>query len=269
MPAALVKSFAKKSGKSVEDVEKMWKDVKASLVKQGDDVDDDKFYAKLVGIMKKNLKLESIEADDTVLFDIFKNHSLMEDDDDDDDDIVEHYNAVATLRNVIEVIQDKDDPEGDAGEEGELDPALEILHELAPHFDQETIELIIDGLFEYYLDDDDEDEEDFDESLEEFYESDLGLLKEKVNAVQAKRLRFLKAKRRKQLGKRGNSMNFKRTHHFDNKKKKFVKRKKALSVSAMRKKARIFKKVKRKGSTKAKAKRMKKRLAHVHNPYGH
>lgn len=267
MPAALVKSFAKKSGKSVEDVEKMWKDVKASLVKQGDDVDDDKFYAKLVGIMKKNLKLESIEADDAILFDVFKNHSLMEDGDG-DDDIVEHYNAVATLRSVIEVIQDKDDPEGDAGEEGELDPALEIIHELAPHFDEETIELIIDGLFEYYLDDDD-DEEDFDESLDEFYESDLGLLSEKTNAVQKKRLRYLKAKRRKQLGKRGNSMNFKRTHHFDNKKRKFVKRKKAVSVSAMRKKARIFKKVKRKGSTKAKAKRMKKRLSHVKNPYGH
>lgn len=206
----------------------------------------------------------SFDIDNNLLYDTFKNKSLI------DEEFEDHYDAVHTLRNVISVIRDRDEPDGDAGEYGEIDPALEIMHELAPKFSSETIEDIIDALFDYYIDDDDDDTE-IDESLDdddEDIDDDQSLLDEKVNAIQAKRLRYLKAKRRKQLGKRGQSAIFKRTHHFDNKKRKFVKRKKAMTVTAMRKKARIFKKVKRKGSTKAKAKRMKKRLSHVRNPYG-
>ncbi len=211
------------------------------------------------------MRAKNCDFTDLELFNSFKNKLLVNEEFDD------HYDAVHTLREIIEAIRNKDDEDGASGEYGELDPALEILHELAPQFSEETIEDIIDGLFDYYLDDDDDDDlDDFMENIDEedFCEDDFGLLDERINPVQAKRLRYLKAKRRKQLGKRGNSMTFKRTHHFDNKKRRFVKRKKAVSVSAMRKKARIFKKVKRKGSTKAKAKRMKKRLKNVRNPYG-
>ena len=62
-------------------------------------------------------------------------------------------------------------------------------------------------------------------------------------------------------------MSFKRSYQFDKKKRKFVKRKKAMKVSDIRKKARILKRVVRKASTKIRAKRTKKRLAHVKNPY--
>jgi len=202
---------------------------------------------------------------DDLLYELFKQgeHSLE----------CQEYNPVNMLRDVIETIRMTEDPTGDAGDFGMIDPALEILHEVAPKLSQDVIEDIIQGLFDYYLDDDEEDTdyyeskiEDFDEDIETLVES-FDLLDEKINAVQKKRLRYLKKKRRAQLGKRGNTVAFKRTHHFDNKKKRFVKRKKAMTVSAMRKKARIFKKTMRKGSSKAKAKRMKKRLAHVRNPY--
>jgi len=201
---------------------------------------------------------------DDVLYELFKQGPIVD----------QNYNPAVMLREVIETIRYTEDPDGDADDFGVIDPALEILHEVAPKLSQDVIEEIIEGLFAYYLDDDDEDEEYFesniefsDEDIEELIES-FDLLDEKVNDVQRKRLRYLKKKRRAQLGKRGNSVAFKRTHHFDNKKRKFVKRKKAITVSAMRKKARIFKKTMRRGSSKAKAKRMKKRLAHVKNPYG-
>jgi hypothetical protein len=206
---------------------------------------------------------------DDVLYELFRQGDFRQQQSD-----IDHYNPVVMLREVIETIRYTEDPDGDADDFGMLDPALEILYEVAPKLSQDVIEEIIEGLFDYYLDDDDEDEEYYesnvefsDEDMEELVES-FDLLDEKVNAVQKKRLRYLKKKRRSQLGKRGNSVAFKRTHHFDSKSKRFVKRKKAITVSAMRKKARIFKKTMRKGSSKAKAKRMKKRLSHVKNPYG-
>jgi len=183
----------------------------------------------------------------------------------------EDYNPVNTLRDVIETIKQISEPDGDAGEFGYIDPALEIMYELAPKFSQDVIEDIIQGLFEYYLDDDDDFDEAIDsaDGLDEDDFDDFECIDEAVNAVQKKRLRYLKKKRRSQLGKRANSQAFKRSHKFDSKKKKFVKRDKTISVSAMRKKARIFKKTMKKGSSKAKSKRMKKRLSHVKNPYAH
>lgn len=62
MPNDVIKSFAKRSGKSVEEVEKMWKQAKAeaqSQVKAGK-VKQDAFYAYATGIVKKMLKLEGV-----------------------------------------------------------------------------------------------------------------------------------------------------------------------------------------------------------------
>lgn len=268
MPADLVKSFAKKTGKSVEDIEKMWKDVKVSLVKQGEDKAKDDFYGKLVGIMKKNLKLESDEEENDFLYKHFKNRSLFEDDDDED------YQSLIFFREVIETLMDVDDDDED---DYEPHPILEILYEVAEDIPEETRELIIEGIFDFYdaddLDDltngddddeDDEDDEDLDESM--FEEGDFDFLVE-VSTRKTKRLRYLKQNRRKKLGKKADSMQFKRTHMFDKNKRRFVKRKKAISVSEMRKKTRKFNKIKRKGATKARAKRTKKRLKNVKNPY--
>jgi len=55
--SALVNDFADKTGKSVEEIENMWKAIKASLIKQGNDEESPNFYRLLVGIMKKNLGL--------------------------------------------------------------------------------------------------------------------------------------------------------------------------------------------------------------------
>ena len=71
MPNNIVKSFAEKSGKSVAEVEKMWDSVKASLIKQGESEKDDSFYPKLTGILKKNLKIESIEKINNSLYSNF------------------------------------------------------------------------------------------------------------------------------------------------------------------------------------------------------
>lgn len=57
MPAAVVKSFAKKTGKSVADVEKLWDKAKESAKKQRDE-DDPNFFRLVVGILKKMLKIE-------------------------------------------------------------------------------------------------------------------------------------------------------------------------------------------------------------------
>ena len=261
MPADLVKSFAKKSGKSVEDIEKMWKDVKASLVKQGDDKDEDGFYAKLVGIMKKNLKLESVEEDNDFLYKHFKDRTLFEDDDN------EEYKSLDFFREVIEALVDLDSEDDD----DEPHPMLEILYDVADQIPEETREYIIEGIFDYYdaddIDDlsDDDDDDDLDESI--FEEGELDFLLTEVTDRKKKRIRYLKQARRKKLGKKATTMNFKRTHKFDKKKRRFVRRKKAMSVSTMRKKARKFNRVKRKGATKARSKRTKKRLKYVKNPY--
>jgi predicted NUDIX family NTP pyrophosphohydrolase len=57
MPVPLIKKFAKRSGKTSKQVEKMWNSIKDSLINQGHTEDDSNFYPMLVGIMKKNLGL--------------------------------------------------------------------------------------------------------------------------------------------------------------------------------------------------------------------
>lgn len=53
MPADLVKSFAKKTGKSVQEIEKLW--VKAKEV--ADEAGQKENYAYITGVLKKMLKL--------------------------------------------------------------------------------------------------------------------------------------------------------------------------------------------------------------------
>jgi hypothetical protein len=55
--AAVIKSFADKSGKSVKDVENMWNGIKSSIEKSGKKESDDGFYKLLVGTLKKQLNL--------------------------------------------------------------------------------------------------------------------------------------------------------------------------------------------------------------------
>ena len=52
MPNALIKSFAKRTGKSIASLEKEWQAIKQSLLEQNPK--DKNIYAKLVGILKKN-----------------------------------------------------------------------------------------------------------------------------------------------------------------------------------------------------------------------
>jgi hypothetical protein len=59
---AQINAFAEKTGKSKEEIEKMWKAVKQSLIDSGDKEEDPGFYKKLVGIIKKNLGLSGKEA---------------------------------------------------------------------------------------------------------------------------------------------------------------------------------------------------------------
>jgi len=299
MPNPSIVTFAKKSGKPEAEIEKMWKDVKASLIKQGDDESSESFYPKLVGIIKKNLKLESVDAIEDSLFATFlkekdipkddktKNIKMSIDkgkdnddpekkaqDDEDDDDLSTldgDYNSIEMLHAIIEAIRGLDDPDGDAGEEGEIDYGLEILYEVAEQIPEETLEIIIDALFQFY-DIDDEDVEDAMDGADGEDETDEAmneaLIGEAMSAIKKKRMYYLKKKRKKQLGKRSGSMQFKRNYKFDTKKGRYTKRKKPQSVSSMRKKARRITKMNKRSSNKIKAKRTKKRVAHVKDPYG-
>jgi hypothetical protein len=296
MPNSVIKSFAKKSGKSEAEVEKMWDSVKASLIKGGASESDENFYPKLTGIVKKNLKLESIiglEEEFYTSFIIERARKKLKKEEEPQkkpakkaeppaaapskytDPQGDEYEAVAMLRAIIEVIRDTDDPDGNAGEGGELDYGLEIMYEVADQLEEETVETIIDALFQFYDVDEDEvedqfDDDDDDEKDEGLYESLMigeDNMDEAPGLIRQKRLRQLKAKRKRQLGKRSGSMQFKRNYRFDSKKKRFVKRNKPVSVAAMRKKARTFKRVNRRGSTKAKAKKTKRRLKNVKDPY--
>jgi len=62
MPSAVVKSFAKKSGKSVKEIEKMWNKVLAKVKETYEDKDDDEIYAIVTGILKKNLKIQEEDS---------------------------------------------------------------------------------------------------------------------------------------------------------------------------------------------------------------
>lgn len=57
MPNAIIKHFSDKSNKSVEEVEKLWNEAKKIAKKEYPDVKitDDKYYAIVVGILKKML----------------------------------------------------------------------------------------------------------------------------------------------------------------------------------------------------------------------
>ena len=55
---ALIKSFAKKSGKSEEEVDKLWGEIKQELKNSGRKETDKNFYAILVGTLKKRLKMD-------------------------------------------------------------------------------------------------------------------------------------------------------------------------------------------------------------------
>ena len=57
MPAAVVKAFAKKTGKSEEEVEKLWDKAKGIAIDDGRKEDDENFYPYVTGILKKMLKL--------------------------------------------------------------------------------------------------------------------------------------------------------------------------------------------------------------------
>lgn len=52
---SLVQSFADRTGKSVEAVEKLWDQAKELAKKEGKDPDSDGYYAYVVGILKKSL----------------------------------------------------------------------------------------------------------------------------------------------------------------------------------------------------------------------
>lgn len=56
MPNSLVQSFAKKSGKSVPEVEKLWNKVQDMAKEKG--LEDEHMYAYTVGILKKMLSIE-------------------------------------------------------------------------------------------------------------------------------------------------------------------------------------------------------------------
>lgn len=69
MPSNLVKSYAEKTGMSVEEVEKKWNEAKAIVKNEYKDIapESEKYYALLVSIFKKMLKVktEDIAATNT------------------------------------------------------------------------------------------------------------------------------------------------------------------------------------------------------------
>ena len=60
MPSSVVKSFAKKAGKSEEEVEKLWNDTKSIVKKDYPDieVDSDNYFQLVTGILKKRLSAQ-------------------------------------------------------------------------------------------------------------------------------------------------------------------------------------------------------------------
>jgi len=60
MPSNIVTSFANKTGKSVEEVEKLWDKAKDLAKNEYPEVkeDDDRFYSIVTGILKKMLRVE-------------------------------------------------------------------------------------------------------------------------------------------------------------------------------------------------------------------
>ena len=59
MPSSLVKSFAKKTGTSIDRVEALWKKAKGISRSSGFEDGEDDFYAYTVGVLKKMLKIRT------------------------------------------------------------------------------------------------------------------------------------------------------------------------------------------------------------------
>jgi hypothetical protein len=62
MPSNVVKSFAEQTGKSIEEVEKLWNKAKTNAIKQGFKEDDSNFFAYVTGTLKKMLGLNESEV---------------------------------------------------------------------------------------------------------------------------------------------------------------------------------------------------------------
>lgn len=58
MPSNIIKSFASKSGKSEDEVEKLWNKAKSIANDDGRDENDDDFYPYVTGILKNMLGIE-------------------------------------------------------------------------------------------------------------------------------------------------------------------------------------------------------------------
>lgn len=58
MPSSIIKSFAKKTGKSIEEVESLWDKAQKIAQKKGLSKDPDSFFAFATGVLKRMLKLE-------------------------------------------------------------------------------------------------------------------------------------------------------------------------------------------------------------------
>ena len=57
MPNNIISSFAEKSGKSKEEVERLWDETKQKLIDNGAKESADNFYPILVSILKKKLNI--------------------------------------------------------------------------------------------------------------------------------------------------------------------------------------------------------------------
>lgn len=164
------------------------------------------------------------------------------------------------LREMIDHIYEMESeglPDGeDEGSVAEV--GLDIISEIADRLPEDVITDIMDALAEYYdLNADYGDEGEGEEGEEG--EVDESLVVEKQTAKQHK-LMSIKADKKAALGDKADTMDFKRKYFFDTKKKKFVKRDKALSVATIKKKAKIFKKILKKASTKLAAAKTRKKF---------
>jgi len=147
--------------------------------------------------------------------------------------------------------------------EYENEIGLEFLKILAPDLDDDLVALIINDIFEYFDFDEDYLElpvsEDIEKEIEKLVES--GALHYK--SVKERRLLKKKQELKKKLGKKAESLEFKRNYYFDKKKRRFVKRKKPLDYKTLRKKAKIMKKLHKKSEFKNRIKRAKEHYKHL------
>jgi hypothetical protein len=58
MPSKLVKSFAKRTSKPVDEVEAKWNKAKKAILDNGISESDDSFYPQVVAVLKKMLGLK-------------------------------------------------------------------------------------------------------------------------------------------------------------------------------------------------------------------